>query len=144
MLTALGSPAIWSPPAQNCRLQPDNGLAFIDQNSARYSSSPLEPMFRAILAMRPDFPFEDINVVICRNTMVKLFDFVVGSTRGFEIDVEMIGSHTMFVRREKKNTEIITGFRGFGINFRRNIPAGTARSKGPALITGLLNSSSLV
>lgn len=62
--------------------------------------------------------------------MVKLFDFVVGSTRGFEIDVEMVGSRALFVRREKQNTEIITGFRGFGINFPEEYTRWDSETKG--------------
>lgn len=65
-------------------------------------------MFRAILDMQPNYPFKDIDVVTCKDTMIKLFDFPVGNARGFEIDVEKVGSHALFMSRDRQNTEIIT------------------------------------
>ena len=90
---------------------------FIDQNAARFSAFPLEPMFRAVYEMRHDRKIGDVDVVICRNTMSKLFDFVSINSKTFEMDVEIIGGKALFVRKEKKNTEVITEFRGFGYSF---------------------------
>ena len=112
-----GSPAVWSPPAHRRRLEPDKGEVFIDQNTARYSSFPLEPTFRAIYEVHPELDLEDVDVVICRNTMAKLFDFVTINSKIFEIDVEIIGEKAVFIRKEKKTTEFIDEFRGFGHTF---------------------------
>lgn len=112
-----GSPAIWSPPAHRRKLEPDKGEVFIDQNAARYGSFPLEPMFRAIYEVHPALDLEDVDVVICRNTMGKLFDFVTTNSRRFEIDVEIIGDKAVFIRKERKATEFIDEFRGFGHTF---------------------------
>ena len=112
-----GSPAVWSPPAQRRRLDPDKGLVFIDQNGARYSSFPLEPMFRAVYKMHPELDLEDIGVVICRNMMAKLLEFVTINSKSFEMDVEIVGDKALFVRREKQTTEFINEFRGFGCTF---------------------------
>lgn len=112
-----GSPAFWSPPAHRRRLEPDKGEVFIDQNAARYSSFPLEPMFRAIYEVHPELNLEDVDVVICRNTMAKLFDFVTINSKNFELDVEIMGDKAVFIRKEKKTTEFIDEFRGFGHTF---------------------------
>lgn len=89
----------------------------IDQNAARFSSYPLEPMFRAIYEMHPKLDLKDVDVVICRNTMAKLFDFVTIDSKEFEIDVEMVGDKALFIRKEKKTREFIDEFRGFGHTF---------------------------
>lgn len=85
-----GSPAIWSPPAHRRRLEPDKGEVFIDQNAARYSSFPLEPMFRAIYEVQPELNLEDVDVFICRNTMAKLFDSVTINI-GLDVNTENAG-----------------------------------------------------
>ena len=125
-----GSPAIWSPPAHIRKLQPDKGVVFIDQNAARYSSFPLEPMFRAIYEVHPELDLDDIDVVICRNTMAKLFDFVTINSKNFEIDVEIIGDKAVFTRKEKKTTEFIEEFRGFGHTFPEEYTRWSSAVKG--------------
>lgn len=74
-------------------------------------------MFRAIFEVHPEFDLEHVDVIICRNTMAKLFDFVTTNSRSFEIDVEIIGDKSVFVRKERKTTEFIDAFRGFGHTF---------------------------
>ncbi|KAI9755730.1 MAG: hypothetical protein M4579_004160 [Chaenotheca gracillima] len=112
-----GCPPIWDPPAQSWNLKPDSGEVFIDQNAARYAAFPTEPMFRALYEMDPDLDLDDIDVVICRNSMGKLLDYVSGSIRAFDIDVEIFGDKAVFVRREHRSTEFVNGFRGFGHTF---------------------------
>lgn len=112
-----GSPAIWSPPVHLRKLEPDKGEVFIDQNAARYSSFPLEPMFRAIYECNPEVDLAGVHAVICRNTMAKLFEFVTTNLKSFEIDVEIIGCKAVFIRKERKTTEFIDAFRGFGHTF---------------------------
>lgn len=125
-----GSPATWSPPAHRRRLEPDKGEVFIDQNAARYSSFPLEAMFRAIYGVRPEINLDDVDVVICRNTMAKLFDFVTVNSKNFEIDVEIIGDKAIFIRKERKTTEIVDGFRGFGHTFPEEYTRWDSEVKG--------------
>lgn len=125
-----GSPAIWSPPAQLRRLEQDKGEVFIDQNAARYRSFPLEPMFRAIYEVHPQMDLKDVDVVICRNTMAKLYDFVTMNTKNFEIDIEIIGDKALFIRKERKATELIDGFRGFGYTFPEEYTRWDSEVKG--------------
>lgn len=125
-----GSPAIWSPPAYTRRLEPDKGKVFIDQNAARYKSFPLEPMFRAMYEMHPEINLDDVDVVVDRNTIAKLFDFVTMSSRNFEIDVEIMGRKAIFIRKERQTTEIIEGFRGFGYTFPEEYTRWDSEAKG--------------
>lgn len=74
-------------------------------------------MFRAIYEVHPEIDLEDVDVVICRNTMAKLFDFVTMNSNNFEIDVEIIGDKTVFIGKERKATEFIDEFREFGHTF---------------------------
>lgn len=125
-----GSPAIWSPPAQCRKLQPDEGEVFIDQNAARHSSFPLEPMFRAMYELHPELDLENVDVVICRDTMAKLFDFVTVNSQKFEIDVQIIGENVVFCRKETEATEFITEFRGFGFTFPQEYTRWDSAVKG--------------
>ncbi|KAI9782553.1 MAG: hypothetical protein M1816_001850 [Peltula sp. TS41687] len=112
-----GSPAIWSPPAHRRKLEPDSEEVFIDQNAARYGAFPMEPMLRALFEMHPDHNVDDVDVIICRNPMGKLFDFINANSKPFEMDVEMIGDKVVFLRKEVNVTEVINEFRGFGHTF---------------------------
>lgn len=87
-------------------------------------------MFRAIYEMHPEFDMRTIDVVICRNTMAKLLDSIIGTPKSFEIDVESIGNAVMFVRKEKKTTEVIEGFRGYGFTFPEEYTRWDSEVKG--------------
>lgn len=130
ILNCQGSPAIWSPPAYPRRLEPDKGKVFIDQNAARYNSFPLEPMFRAVYEVHPEINLDNVDVVVDRNTIGKLFDFVTTSSRNFEIDVEIIGRKAVFIRKERQTTEVIEGFRGFGHTFPEEYTRWDSEAKG--------------
>ena len=71
-------------------------------------------MLRASYEVHPELDLEDIDVIICRNSMVKLLDFVTANPRNFEMDVEVVGDKALFIRKEKQTTEFISEFRGFG------------------------------
>ncbi|KAI9849754.1 MAG: hypothetical protein M1838_006255 [Thelocarpon superellum] len=112
-----GSPAKWAPPTPPRKLPPDAGRVFIDQNAARSPASPMAPMFLALYEQRPDLVLDEVDVVICRNSMSKLLDFVSGRVKAWEMEVEMVGDKAVFVRKEARATEMIDGFRGFGHTF---------------------------
>ncbi|GAB1319188.1 Geranylgeranyl pyrophosphate synthetase [Madurella fahalii] len=114
-----GSPSLWSPPSVPPKLTPDSGMVYIDQNAARNSRFPLDPLFRALYAENTDFQIGDIDLVTDRNNIRKLLRFVQGSSNdAFQIRVEIAGDRTaLFTRVEAKTTDIIQGFRGYGHNF---------------------------
>lgn len=94
---------------------------YIDRNAALSPRSPLEPLFRAVAAEKPDFAVRSVDVVTDRNNLRKLLRFVRASSRdSFQIRVEMVGDRTaLFCRVEPRTTEMIVGFRGFGHNFEK-------------------------
>lgn len=119
-----GTPPLWSPPATPRRLDPDSGTVYIDQNGARCPSSPLEPLFRALLVEQPDFRLGDVDLVTDRNNLRKLLRFVQASSSSpFRIRVEVAGdgdkATALFTRVEEKTTETIRGFRGYGHSFEK-------------------------
>ena len=57
-------------------LESDKGEEFIDQNTIRYGSFPLKSIFRVIYEKHPEIDLKDVDIIICRNIMIKLFDFV--------------------------------------------------------------------
>ncbi|KAK0742584.1 hypothetical protein B0T18DRAFT_391523 [Schizothecium vesticola] len=104
------------------RLEPDSGTVFIDQNAAQCPSSPLEPLFRAVLAQDPDFSLRNVDLVTDRGNIRKLLRFVQGFTNDhFRILVEVVRdgdtSTALFTRVEPKTTYTIHGFRGYGMTF---------------------------
>jgi hypothetical protein len=87
-------------------------------------------MFRAMYELHPELDLKDVDVVICRNTMAKLFDFVTVNSKKFEIDVQIIGEKAVFSRKEKKATEFISEFRGFGFTFPQEYTRWDSAVKG--------------
>ena len=52
-----GIPPIWSLPDAPVQVPPDTGRFFIDPNAGMMPTSPMEPLFRAVLHEHPDFDF---------------------------------------------------------------------------------------
>ena len=90
---------------------------FIDLDAIRYSPFPLEPMFRAIDEEHPELDLRDVDVVICRNTMAKLYEFVTTKSENFEIDVEIMGDTALFVRKQADTTKFVNDVHRFGLAF---------------------------
>lgn len=121
-----GSPALWIPHMLSQKLQPDHGLQYIAQNTARLPSSPMEPLFRALYTTKPDFDVRPVDVVTDRNNLRKLMAFVDTKYRrnhgfvDFTMGVEMVGDTAIFCRQERSTTAIITdGDHGYGHNFEK-------------------------
>lgn len=96
-------------------------MVYVDQNAARNSRFPLEPLFRALHVDNADFQIRDIDLVTDRNNIRKLLRFVQGSSNdSFQIRVEIAGNRTaLFTRVEAKPRDLIQGFRGYGRNFEK-------------------------
>jgi hypothetical protein len=112
-----GSPPAWTPPVEDTKLKPDSGDVFRDINAARYSSYPLEPAFRALKAMEPQFDLQSVDIVGCGSTMGNLLRFAASQSKPFRFDVDVIGDTVLFVRRENSPTELIMGIQGYGHTF---------------------------
>jgi hypothetical protein len=112
-----GSPPAWTPPEQDTKLKPDSSAVFRDINAARYSSYPIEPIFRALKVMKPQFDLPSVDVVGCGSTIGNLLRFAGSQSKPFRFDVDVVGDTVLFVRRESSPTTMITDLRGYGHSF---------------------------
>lgn len=103
---------------------------FIDLDAIRYSPFPLEPMFRAIDEEHPELDLRDVDVVICRNTMAKLYEFVTTKSENFVIDVEIMGDTALFVRKKPETTKFVSDFHLFGLAFPEEFTRWDSAVKG--------------
>ena len=117
-----GSPLVWKGKILPFKVPPDQGEVFVDQNAARYPSSPLEPLFRSVEIVAPEFDFaQGIDFVADRNSLRKLHSWVVGGKKqDFRIDLDVAGEKTVLLTRwEAVRKETITEFRGFAQEFEK-------------------------
>ncbi|KAH9027542.1 hypothetical protein EDB85DRAFT_1892934 [Lactarius pseudohatsudake] len=82
-IVVLGSPAIWTERVVPFELQPNHGLVFVDQHSARLSEYPMLPLFTADAihdhqAAMGSVDWPTVDVVMDHNGLHKLHG---GSTR---------------------------------------------------------------
>lgn len=103
------------------RVPADQGLRYIDQNSARMGPniSPLAPLFAAVDHMGKGDSLSSYDMISDRNTLRKLLRWVTGSAqeKDFRIDVETVGKTCVFTRREAQDSESVSGFWGYGKNY---------------------------
>jgi len=129
-----GSPGIWA--ANPKRVSQDSGLVFIDQNAYRMGDqkSPLTPIFVAIDNLN-GYNFAGLDFVSDRNNLRKLLRWATGAAgqADFRIDVEIAGTTCLFTRREAQNSEMVSGFKGFGHEYEK---AATRHPKGCEKATG--------
>jgi hypothetical protein len=93
--------------------------------------SPLAPLFAAVDDLGA-YDFTGLDFVSDRNNLRKLFRWTQGvSSEDFRIDVELAGQTCLFTRRDEKDAETITGFRGFGHEYEKaatRLPPGCERA----------------
>lgn len=77
----------------------------------------MEPAFRSLQAMKPEYDLKSINFVGCGSTFGNLMRFAKSASRPFRFDVDVIGDTVFFVRREKSPTELIPDIHGYGHTF---------------------------
>jgi phage anti-repressor protein len=108
-----GTPLKWTPPALPKQLAPDTGFHWCDQHGHRVPRHQFEPVFQALVVMNPTVRFNNIDIVVNRNTLQKLFNFF-SFKRGqaFHVDLDMV-KNTLFIgRREAKaKTKQYSGYR---------------------------------
>lgn len=112
-----GSPPAWTPPVEDLQLKPDSGAVFRDINAARYPSYPLEPVFRSLKAMQPQFDLQSVDIVGCGSTIGNLLRFAGSQSKPFRFDIDVVEDTVLFVRKESSPTELITDLRGYGHTF---------------------------
>lgn len=118
----LGAPPVWNSKELPFKISKDTGISFVDQNAARFSKYPFEPLFRSLAVMQPRFDMKDVDIITDRNSLRKLLHFVSGTVRDpFRINVRLVGGVLFFCRWEPETKFLISGFRdtGFGHNFEK-------------------------
>ncbi|KAI9443011.1 hypothetical protein H4582DRAFT_1151111 [Lactarius indigo] len=108
-----GSPAIWTGRAVPFTLQPDDGYVYFDQKNAQLAQYPMLPLFTAADAIHdqevaPPVDWPSVDVVADRNGLRKLLRWLDPSpgraVRDFRIDVELVGTKTLVLRRWESPT----------------------------------------
>ncbi|CZR69894.1 uncharacterized protein PAC_19794 [Phialocephala subalpina] len=112
-----GSPPLWSPSLSTRRLKEDSGQYFRDLNAARYPHHPIEPSFRALLAMHPDVDLSSFDIVGCGSTLGNLLRFCEGIDKDFRFDVDRVRDTVFFIRKESSPRALIPNICGYGHSF---------------------------
>ncbi|KAF2109569.1 hypothetical protein BDV96DRAFT_585800 [Lophiotrema nucula] len=117
-----GGPPKWTPPALPYKLQPDSGDHCTDLNYGRYPSRPYAPMFHAIESMKPNFKFNDVDVVAERNNLRTLLEFCQGKNfGGYRLDMHLVDQTLFLVKRQEKYwNRASAGQPSYGYNFEEH------------------------
>lgn len=107
-----GHPASWTPRKGSRQVKKDSGLVYIAQNAARHPDSPLEPLFRSVYLLHPEFDIRSVNVVSDRNSIRKLLQFVTAGREereleSFAIQIDCVEDTVILSRTETATTEFI-------------------------------------
>lgn len=102
---------------ENVKLKEDSGDFYRDPNAARYPDLPMDPAVKAILAIEPDFPTSQIDILACSSTLGNLLRFVRGENKAFRMLVQVVGDTMFLIRRENSPTQLIPDVRGYGHTF---------------------------
>ncbi|KAK7413848.1 hypothetical protein QQX98_007265 [Neonectria punicea] len=100
------------------------GRYFIDQNQFRVPEYPFEVVFRALEVMNPDFKFNNVDVLVNRNTLRKLLDYCAGKQHNdFRLNLFVVQNTLIIERCEEKLVDMIRGVgnNGWGHNFEAAI-----------------------
>ena len=118
-----GTPPLFSPPALPKQLKEDKGCYWVDQHGARVAKFQYEPMFQSLAMMNPTVRFNDIDIVINRNTLQKLYKFSENKRcyKQYYIDLDMVGP-TMFISRRERHAKTRV-FSGYGRSFEQTFTA---------------------
>ena len=102
------------------QIRADRGVVYLDENKARCSKYPLEPLFRSIYFINPEFDPRFIDVVTDRKNLRKLLKIICGkSVQDFHIDLELVGETLLFSRWENSAKSYINDAEGYGHEFEK-------------------------
>lgn len=112
-----GTPPLWHPPEKPVHLPPDTGTFFIDPNAGLMPTSPMEPLFRAVLHQHPTFSFSDLDLITDRWALSRF----LSSKDDWSLGAQVVKGKMIFVRLEPEKEMKIQPhqFRGFRRNFEK-------------------------
>ncbi|KAK7427012.1 hypothetical protein QQZ08_006439 [Neonectria magnoliae] len=119
-----GDPPRYVPRPVPISLARDLGRYFIDQNQFRVPEYPFEVVFRALEVMNPDYKFNNVDVLVNRNTLQKLLDYCAGKQHNdFRLNLFVVQNTLIIERCEEKLVDMIRGVgnNGWGHNFEAAI-----------------------
>ncbi|KAK2005273.1 hypothetical protein LZ32DRAFT_612238 [Colletotrichum eremochloae] len=119
-----GSAAVFQNVVLPVAVPKDRGTFFVDQNAACVPESPFAPLFRATASMNPSFRFDDVDILVNRNSLRKLFNFSAGRRQdSFRINLHLVHRTLVIERCERTARELISGSKnsGWGRNFERMV-----------------------
>ncbi|KAF7537295.1 hypothetical protein G7054_g3808 [Neopestalotiopsis clavispora] len=105
-------------------LEKDSGLQYIDQNAARVPKYPFEVVFDALQAMNPNVTFDEIDVLVNRNSLRRLLEFCQGRRPdSFRLNLFVIDNTLIIERCTKSAKQMIHGSAnaGYGKSFEHAI-----------------------
>ncbi|GAB1738872.1 hypothetical protein NU219Hw_g3655t1 [Hortaea werneckii] len=110
-----GAPPLWSPPEDPIQIPPDTGTFFIDPNAGILPTSPMEPLFRAVLHEQPDFDFSRLDLITDRWALSRL----LSGDESWSLGAQVVKGKVIFIRLEPERAMHIRPhqFRGFRRNF---------------------------
>ncbi|KAI7156672.1 hypothetical protein KC349_g6135 [Hortaea werneckii] len=117
-----GAPPLWSPPENPVQIPPDTGTFFIDPNAGILPTSPMEPLFRAVLHEHPDFDFSSLDLITDRWALSRL----LSDNESWSLAAQVVGGRTVVLIRLEPEREINIPphqFRGFRRNFEKEFLA---------------------
>ena len=95
-------------------------MIYIDENKAQCSKYPLEPLFRSVYFLKPEFDPNSIDVVTDRKNLRELLKIICGkSVRDFRLDLELVGETLLFTSWEKAAKSYINDSNGYGHEFEK-------------------------
>lgn len=115
-----GTPAKRTPPRLPKQLDPDEGFHWCDQHGYRAPRHQFEPIFQALVVMNPTVRFNDIDIVVNKNILQRLYNFASfkrGSS-AFDVDLDMVQDILFISRREAKAKKKQCS--GYGRNFEKS------------------------
>lgn len=127
---------MWQDISLPITLPKDEGTYFVDQNASRVTQYPFEPLFRATALMSPAVRFDDVDIVVNRNSLRKLLDFCGGRVKeSFRVNILLIDKSLFIERCERSARKLIRGSQnaGWGRSFERaftKFPPGLEDSTG--------------
>jgi hypothetical protein len=118
-----GTPALFSarefadPQGGPVQLEPDSGSHWFDQHMQRAPTHQFEPMFQALSVLDPARRFNNIDIVVNRNSLSVLLQ-VLGNkySQRFHLTLDLIGK-TLFLGRQLKNAKVHSQPGSYGRSF---------------------------
>jgi hypothetical protein len=133
-----GSPRLWLDRELPYNVRHDRGKVFLDQNQFRMPSMPLLPLFKAVdyfpkAKGESGVDWASVDIVSDRKNLRNLLHWATGSCRGFRIDMQLAGKHTMLFNSWSDRPRVRADPASFGYNFEK---ASTAAARGCERTTG--------